>query len=96
MEGEKLLLEGLEVGRVRFVLKGGKLSGEFSLVKMKGGQEGAWLLIKKMDEAAVQEGYNSEEHLEGVTQLAPQKPANKIEEVGPKVGGSRANSSVER
>lgn len=39
----------LEQGRFSFVLKGKKLKGEFSLVKLKGKQENAWLLIKNKD-----------------------------------------------
>jgi len=44
--------EGLIKGHINFVLKGHKLKGEFSLVKLKGKQENAWLLIKKNDEFA--------------------------------------------
>ncbi len=47
--GEKQLLEGLKKGSISFVLEGNKLNGEFSLVKMKGRQENAWLLVKKKD-----------------------------------------------
>ncbi len=48
-EGEKKLLAGLKKGHISFVLNGSKLKGEFSLVKLKGKQENAWLLIKKND-----------------------------------------------
>ncbi|WP_278020775.1 DNA ligase D [Flavobacterium ginsengisoli] len=47
---EKQLLSDLEKGRLSFVLKGKKLKGEFSLVKLQGKQENAWLLIKKKDQ----------------------------------------------
>lgn len=49
---EKQLLDDLKKGRLSFVLKGKKLKGEFSLVKLKGKQENAWLLIKKNDKYA--------------------------------------------
>lgn len=49
---EKQLLSDLEKGRLSFVLKGKKLKGEFSLVKLHGKQENAWLLIKKNDKYA--------------------------------------------
>ena len=49
---EKKLKEQLEKGRLSFILKGKKLKGEFSLVKLKGKQENAWLLIKKNDKYA--------------------------------------------
>ncbi|WP_432671734.1 DNA ligase D [Flavobacterium sp. SM2513] len=51
-EGESAqnrLREDLEKGKISFVLKGEKLKGEFSLVKLKGKQENAWLLLKKKD-----------------------------------------------
>lgn len=47
---EKALLTALNKGHLSFVLKGKKLKGEFSLVKLKGKQENAWLLIKKDDQ----------------------------------------------
>lgn len=49
-DAEKTLLKGLEKGHLRFILKGKKLKGEFSLVKLKGKQDNAWLLIKHTDE----------------------------------------------
>lgn len=49
---EKQLLTDLKKGRLSFILKGKKLKGEFSLVKLHGKQENAWLLIKKQDQYA--------------------------------------------
>jgi len=49
---EKQLLSDLKKGRLSFILKGKKLKGEFSLVKLHGKQENAWLLIKKDDKYA--------------------------------------------
>jgi bifunctional non-homologous end joining protein LigD len=48
-ECERLLREGLREGHLSFVLKGKKLKGEFSLVKLKRGKGNEWLLIKKRD-----------------------------------------------
>src|SRR5688572_5389894 len=48
-DDEKILLEGLRRGRLSFILKGKKLKGEFSLVKMYGRGENSWLLMKKND-----------------------------------------------
>lgn len=76
-ESEKLLLEGLDKGSISFVLQGKKLQGAFSLVKMKGRQKGAWLLIKKDDEAAVSEAYDSEAQLEGIEGAVPAPAANR-------------------
>lgn len=39
-------------GSIKVLLKGKKLKGEFALVKMKGQQENAWLLIKHKDKYA--------------------------------------------
>jgi bifunctional non-homologous end joining protein LigD len=48
VEGEKLLLDGLRKGDLKFVLEGEKLHGEFALVRMR--KDGkSWLLLKKKD-----------------------------------------------
>ena len=56
---QKKLLKDLSEGNLKFTLKGKKLKGEFALVKLKGKQENAWLLIKHNDEFAVA-AYDSE------------------------------------
>lgn len=46
---EKVMLEGLEKGEIKFYLVGKKVKGSFALVKTKGfppGKTNAWLLIK--------------------------------------------------
>lgn len=58
---EKKLKAGIHAGSLKFRLYGKKLNGEFALVKLKGKQENAWLLIKHNDEYAVSEVYDSEE-----------------------------------
>lgn len=45
--------EGLIQGHLGFTLRGHKLIGEFTLLKLKGKQENAWLLIKKNDQFAI-------------------------------------------
>jgi len=60
-EAEKLLRAGLKAGNLKFQLFGGKLKGEFALVKLKGKEDNSWLLIKHNDEHAVHTEYNSEE-----------------------------------
>ena len=47
---EKLLLKELKSGSLKFRLNGEKLHGEFALVKTKGMEDNAWLLIKHKDE----------------------------------------------
>jgi bifunctional non-homologous end joining protein LigD len=49
-DSEKKMLEGLERGDMKFIMHGSKVVGSFALVKMKGRQENAWLLIKHQDE----------------------------------------------
>lgn len=49
---EKELLKQLKSGSVKIRLNGKKLHGEFALVKTKGMEDNAWLLIKHRDEYA--------------------------------------------
>lgn len=51
-ENEKALLEGLQKGNLKIILKGKKLNGEFALVKMHLKKGNEWLFIKKKDEYA--------------------------------------------
>jgi bifunctional non-homologous end joining protein LigD len=51
-ESEKLLLDGLRKGNIKFVLEGKKLQGEFALVKTYR-DEKSWLLLKKKDRYAI-------------------------------------------
>lgn len=53
-EGERLLLEGLRKGDMKFILEGEKLQGEFALVKTRK-DERSWLLLKKKDRFATTE-----------------------------------------
>jgi bifunctional non-homologous end joining protein LigD len=53
-ENERLLLEGLRQGDLKFVLAGVKLKGEFALVKTAQ-DEKSWLLLKKKDLYATDE-----------------------------------------
>ncbi len=49
---EKLLLQQLKKGSLKFKLNGEKLKGEFALVKLKNAENNAWLLIKHRDKYA--------------------------------------------
>lgn len=75
--GEKTLLEELKKGSIHFVLEGEKLKGAFTLLKMKGKQEDAWLLVKKDDEFAIHDAYDPEEHF-GKTVAKPKKKSGSI------------------
>lgn len=46
-ESEKSILQGLKKGSFHFSLKGKKLKGTFSLVRLKNRPQNQWLLIKK-------------------------------------------------
>lgn len=51
-EQDKNLRHQLHAGKVKFVLHGDKLKGEFALVKATGRGENSWLLMKLQDEFA--------------------------------------------
>ncbi len=53
-DSEKLLLDGLRKGNMKFILEGEKLQGEFALVKTRM-DEKSWLLLKKKDRYAITE-----------------------------------------
>jgi len=57
---EKDLRNGLHTGNLKFKLKGKVLKGEFALVKIKGSEQNAWLLIKHNDKYATKEKFNIE------------------------------------
>lgn len=57
---EKKLKAGLKAGNLKFTLHGKKLKGEFALVKLKGKEDNAWLLIKHNDKYSVSTPYDSE------------------------------------
>jgi bifunctional non-homologous end joining protein LigD len=60
--GEKVMMEGMEKGEIKFVLHGKKMKGSFAMVKTKGwGPKNSWLLIKHKDDH-VQEGYDANDH----------------------------------
>lgn len=52
---EKNLLHQLYSGKLKFILKGKKLKGEFALIKSSGRGENAWLLMKLNDKYATKE-----------------------------------------
>ena len=83
-ESEKLLEEGLRKGHITFILEGRKLKGELALVKLKRGDEKAWLLLKKRDEFATLEDVTLEDRsvlshrtLEEIARAGPAEPTPK-------------------
>ncbi len=86
-ESEKLLLDGLQQGNVKFVLAGEKLRGEFALVRTKK-DEKSWLLIKKKDSYAttadiLQENRSvvSQKTLEEIAAADPERSPQKINQI---------------
>jgi len=95
---EKALLADLKKGRLSFILNGEKLKGEFSLVKLHGKQENAWLLIKKKDEYASDEDILKKDKsvLSKRTLEALEEKAEKItKETKPKPSKKKPNTIVE-
>jgi bifunctional non-homologous end joining protein LigD len=82
-EGERLLLEGLQKGDLKFVLDGEKLRGEFALVKTRK-DEKSWLLLKKKDRFA-----NTEEILGKNRSVVSDKTLEEVSEDDPQGGSSR-------
>ncbi|UWY28063.1 DNA ligase D [Flavobacterium sp. TR2] len=80
---EKQLLADLAKGRLSFILKGKKLKGEFSLVKLHGKQENAWLLIKKNDKYASDEDI-LEKNKSVISKRSLEQLIEKAEKLAPK------------
>lgn len=82
-ESEKLLLDELKKGNMKFVLEGEKLQGEFALVKT-GWDRKSWLLLKKKDRYTTRgdilrenRSVVSHKTLEEVFEARPEKPSIK-------------------
>ncbi len=96
-ESEKLLLEGLRKGNMKFVLEGEKLHGEFALVKT--GKDGkSWLLLKKKDRYVAEADILKENHsvvsgktLEDLLESNPKKSFKQK-----KINQIRLNEAMER
>ncbi|HSH31553.1 MAG TPA: DNA polymerase ligase N-terminal domain-containing protein, partial [Candidatus Saccharimonadales bacterium] len=81
-EAEKLLRQGLHKGDLKIVLDGQKLKGEFALVKIRQGEEKAWLLIKKDDEQADRQVDVTKQDRSAATGRTMPQIANQSEEQG--------------
>jgi bifunctional non-homologous end joining protein LigD len=90
---EKTIKAGLKAGNLKFVLHGKKLKGEFALVKMKGGDENAWLLIKHKDKFALSKKYESEEYTPSNSPINKWKEKTEKKKAAPP-GAARVDSTV--
>jgi bifunctional non-homologous end joining protein LigD len=88
-ENERLLLEGLSKGDLKFVLEGEKLKGQFALVKA-GKDDKSWLLLKKKDHYATaadilkeNRSVVSDKTLENISEADPNKSSRqeKIDQI---------------
>lgn len=59
------ILEQIADGRFRFTLRGKKLKGVFSLVRLNGPESANWILLKGNDKYAVSYPYRSEDFIAG-------------------------------
>ncbi|HEX8354770.1 MAG TPA: non-homologous end-joining DNA ligase [Pyrinomonadaceae bacterium] len=86
--GEAEAAEQLEAGRLDFALKGEKLRGAFTLVKMKR-REGEWLLFKRSDEFA-EEGWELRlrKPVDGIETISGAKDKSKKAKGGGEAGGA--------
>lgn len=66
-ESEAAVREGIRKGKISFIFEGKKLHGEYTLVKLKKGEENSWLLMKKKDEYETREGFSEESVKTGKT-----------------------------
>lgn len=80
VKGEAALLAGVKRGDIKFTLHGKKLQGSFALVKTKGWQENAWLLIKHNDEFTSTDDIVSDESSVRSKKSLGNKPHAKIVE----------------
>ncbi|NSL89681.1 3'-phosphoesterase [Chitinophaga sp. Mgbs1] len=80
---DKEALKEIKSGDLKIVMKGKKLRGEFALVKMKGRDENAWLLIKHRDKYAVAE-YNSEDYTPEKVKARGTKAKEEMKKTGKK------------
>jgi bifunctional non-homologous end joining protein LigD len=77
-ESERLLLDGLRKGDMKFILDGEKLKGQFALVKTRK-DEKSWLLLKKKDAYAT-----AEDVLKKNRSVVSNKTLEDISEANPK------------
>jgi len=83
---EKTLLEELKKGDVKIVLHGEKLKGAFALVKIKGREENAWLLIKKQDDKATEKDITKKDK--------SVKTGRSLNQIAEQTGGKKKKSDL--
>jgi len=82
--GEKKLLADLRKGSVKIIMHGKKLKGEFALVKIKSGDDNAWLLIKHKDAFAVTKAFDAEKLTDKTSKVTAAVKAKAAKKSAPK------------
>lgn len=82
---EKSLMKQWRAGSLKFRLKGKKLKGEFALVKMKGTEDNAWLLIKHRDRYAANEDITLKDK-----SVVSRRTLEQVTKIGADTGGNNA------
>ncbi|HET6243037.1 MAG: DNA ligase D [Bacteroidetes bacterium] len=83
-ENENLFIKGFSKGRISFYLKGKKLKGKFSLIKIGKRGENAWMLVKAKDEfsgtdiLSLDKSVRSGKKIEDIAKVNKQKLEKKI------------------
>src|SRR6187431_433649 len=97
-EQEKLLLQQLKKGSLKFKLNGSKLKGEFALVKLKNAEKNAWLLIKHRDKYAKETDVTKKDKsvVSGKTIQAIEKTSKNIWGSSPKKKSASERSRKQR
>lgn len=87
-EQEKNLLHQLYSGKIKFIMHGKKLKGEFALVKASNRGENSWLLMKLKDEFSTKKEITKEEK-----SVQSNKTLQQVEQTSDKVWQSNRSSS---
>src|SRR6186713_3393725 len=97
-EQEKLLLQQIKKGSLKFKLNGSKLKGEFALVKLKNAEKNAWLLIKHRDKYAKETDVTKKDKsvVSGKTIQAIEKTSKNIWGSSPKKKSASKRSRKQR
>jgi len=97
-EQEKILLQQLKKGSLKFKMNGTKLKGEFALVKLKNAEKNAWLLIKHRDKYAKESDITKKDKsvVSGKTLKAIEKTSKNIWGSSPKKKSASKRSRKQR
>jgi bifunctional non-homologous end joining protein LigD len=92
-EDDKQLRKQLHAGSLKFRMHGKKLKGEFALVKLKGKEDNAWLLIKHRDKYASETDVTTKNK-----SVVSKKTLEQVEKTSKNIWGSnrKSNGTVQK